>query len=46
MYDNIINLNKLYYFRAPLGKNISQQVTDMGIRCPSGFFNKLFEQNK
>jgi len=36
----------LPYFRAPLGINISQQVTDMGIKCPSGFFNKLFEQHK
>ncbi|VVC25144.1 Hypothetical protein CINCED_3A019019 [Cinara cedri] len=32
--------------KAPLGINISQQVIDMGIKCPSGFFNKLFEQNK
>ncbi|XP_025421926.1 probable tRNA N6-adenosine threonylcarbamoyltransferase, mitochondrial isoform X3 [Sipha flava] len=43
-YDNLDKVD--IQSKAPLGKNISQQVTDMGIRCPSGFFNKLFEQNK
>ncbi|XP_050533735.1 tRNA N6-adenosine threonylcarbamoyltransferase, mitochondrial [Daktulosphaira vitifoliae] len=32
--------------KAPLGEDISQQVSDMNIRCPSGFFNKLYGQNK
>lgn len=41
------DLNKIdIQSKAPLGKNISQQVADMGIRCPSGVFNKLFEQYK
>ncbi|XP_050429865.1 tRNA N6-adenosine threonylcarbamoyltransferase, mitochondrial [Adelges cooleyi] len=43
-HDNLDKIDILP--KAPLGKDISQEVSDMNIRCPSGFFNKLYNSNK
>ncbi|XP_060835574.1 tRNA N6-adenosine threonylcarbamoyltransferase, mitochondrial [Rhopalosiphum padi] len=44
---NHIDLDKIdIQSKAPLGKNISSKITDMAIRCPSGFFNKIFEEHR